>query len=137
MGSPKYHLGPQEVQGGIWGGAWHPRPPSWKATGQGFVGAHSPSQPHPPILGKGPSPSLRNQPAKLLSDRGAQRLDPSCCRRLLRATAYFHPPVLFGVAVSLPPADWSEEVEGRQRAGLLPCWVCELGEEDEGAETEK
>lgn len=91
----------------------------------------------PPILEKGPSPSLGNRPnCCQTSERRAWT--HTCCWRLLRATAYLHPPVLLGVAVSLPPADWSEEVEGRQRAGLLlPFWVGGLGEEDEGAETEK
>ena len=89
--------------------------------------------PPPPDAGERPSPPSEASRPNAVGPRGAQGLDPSCCWRLL-----FTRWCSLGVAVSLPSADRSEEVEGRQRGGLLlPFWVCGLGEEDEGAETEK
>lgn len=82
-------------------GRGHPRPPSWKATGQGFVGASTPSHLHPRQLEKGPRPPSETGPnCCQTSERSAWT--HTRCWRLLRATAYLHPPVLLGVAVSLP-----------------------------------
>lgn len=130
-----HHLGPQEVRGGFGEVSTQGLRPG-KPLGRA-CGCPLPSHLQPPDIGERPSPSLGNRPNCCQTPRSAEP-GPIPVAGGPRATAYLHPPVLLGVAVSLPPADWSEEVEGRQRAGLLlPFWVVGWGKRDEGAETEK
>lgn len=111
--------------------------PSWKATGQGFVGAHFLPSPLPGYWRKAPQASSETGQTAVRPRSAAPGPIPAAggsCAPLLIFTRLFCSELRYHCLLLIGARRWRE---GSEQASFCPFGVGGLGEEDEGAETEK